>query len=237
MSKLEPKATVMDLNANFDARIAVHAAKIPWQPSPMPGVERRMLDRLGDEIARATTIVRYAPDSHFSPHVHTGGEEFLVLDGVFQDESGDFPAGSYIRNPPGSRHTPGSAPGCTIFVKLWQFDLADRTQVRIDTNKMAFVPDARCPGVEVMPLFHDASEDVRLERWAPGSVIVLDEAGGAEVLVLGGSFTESDEVFTEQSWLRLPKHRRSRVQAGERGACVWIKRGHLAEMPVRPHTP
>ncbi len=196
-----------------------------------------MLDRLGDEIARATTIVRYAPDSHFSPHVHTGGEEFLVLDGVFQDESGDFPAGSYIRNPPGSRHTPGSAPGCTIFVKLWQFDLADRTQVRIDTNKIAFVPDGRCPGVEVMPLFHDASEDVRLERWAPGSVIVLDEAGGAEVLVLGGSFTESDEVFTEQSWLRLPKHRRSRVQAGERGACVWIKRGHLAEMPVRPHTP
>jgi anti-sigma factor ChrR (cupin superfamily) len=93
----------------FNQRVSVHAAKIPWKPSPMQGVERRMLDRLGDEVARATTIVRYAPDSHFSPHVHTGGEEFLVLDGVFQDEHGDFPAGSYIRNPPGSRHTPGSA--------------------------------------------------------------------------------------------------------------------------------
>jgi anti-sigma factor ChrR (cupin superfamily) len=85
------------------------SASIPWKASPMPGVERRMLDRLGDEVARATTIVRYAPDIHFSSHVHTDGEEFFVLDGVFQDEHGDFPAGSYIRNPPESRHTPGSA--------------------------------------------------------------------------------------------------------------------------------
>src|SRR5215470_3041079 len=102
----------MQINSNFEERVAVHAAAIPWKPSPMPGVERRMLDRLGDEVARATTIVRYAPNSHFSPHVHTGGEEFFVLEGVFQDEHGDFPAGSYIRNPPQSRHTPGSAPGC-----------------------------------------------------------------------------------------------------------------------------
>src|SRR5215472_15916149 len=101
-------------------------------------------------IAWATTIVRYAPKSSFSPHVHTGGEEFFVLEGVFRDEHGDFPAGSYIRNPPKSKHTPGSATGCTIFVKLWQFDLADRTYVRIDTNKMAFIPDRERAGVEVM---------------------------------------------------------------------------------------
>jgi ChrR Cupin-like domain len=214
---------VMDLNANFDERVSVHAASIPWKASPMPGVERRMLDRLGDEVARATTIVRYAPDSHFSSHVHTGGEEFFVLDGVFQDEHGDFPAGSYIRNPPESRR---SAPGCTIFVKLWQFDLADRTHVRIDTNTMAFAPDPGRPGVEVMPLFHDANEDVRLERWAPGSTIVLDEAGGAEILVLGGRFTERDEIFEECSWLRLPSHWRALVQPAEQGARVWIKRGH-----------
>jgi hypothetical protein len=225
---------VMDLNANFDERVSVHAARMPWKASPMPGVERRMLDRLGDEVARATTIVRYAPDSHFSAHVHTGGEEFFVLDGVFQDEHGDFPAGSYIRNPPESRHTPGSAPGCTIFVKLWQFDLADRTHVRIDTNTMAFAPDPGRPGVEVMPLFHDANEDVRLERWAPGSTIVLDEAGGAEILVLGGRFTERDEIFEEHSWLRLPSHWRAQVQPAEQGARVWIKRGHLAKTTTRP---
>ena len=135
----------MQLNADFTRRAVVHAGTLDWVVSPMAGVHRRMLDRIGDEVARATSIVRYAQDSHFSPHVHDGGEEFLVLDGVFQDEHGDYPAGSYVRNPPTSRHTPGSAAGCTIFVKLWQFDLADRTQVRIATSGQAFVPVLRPP--------------------------------------------------------------------------------------------
>ena len=113
----------MDLNANFAERVVVHSDQIDWQASPMPGVERRMLDRIGDEVARATTIVRYAPGSQFSEHTHTGGEEFIVLEGVFSDEHGGFPAGSCIRNPPTTAHTPGSRPGCTIFVKLWQFAL------------------------------------------------------------------------------------------------------------------
>jgi len=104
----------MELNADFSKRAVVHAAQIDWVASPMPGVDRRMLDRLGDEVARATSIVRYAPKSSFSTHTHTGGEEFFVLEGVFQDEHGDFPAGTYVRNPPKSAHTPGSKPGCTI---------------------------------------------------------------------------------------------------------------------------
>jgi anti-sigma factor ChrR (cupin superfamily) len=115
----------MEINADFSRRVAVRAARLPWVPSPMAGVERRMLDRIGDEVARATSIVRYAPGSQFSPHTHGGGEEFLVLEGVFQDEHGEFPAGSYVRNPPTSRHTPSSATGCILFVKLWQFDSAD----------------------------------------------------------------------------------------------------------------
>ncbi|MGI9479046.1 MAG: cupin domain-containing protein [Hyphomicrobiaceae bacterium] len=226
----------MELNANFEERVAMHGAAIPWQASPMAGVERRMLDRIGDEVARATTIVRYAPNSHFSPHVHTGGEEFFVLEGVFQDEHGDFPAGSYIRNPPESSHTPGSAPGCTIFVKLWQFDLADRTQVRVDTNTQAFTPDPARAGVEVMSLHRDAREDVVLERWSPGSTIAFDAPGGAELLVLDGTFTESGETFQPQSWLRLPKASHTALHAGKQGARVWIKRGHLAATP-QPPTP
>ena len=103
----------MEINADFSKRVAVHAARLPWIPSPIKGVDRRMLDRIGDEVARAISIVRYAPHSHFSPHTHGGGEEFLVLDGVFQDDHGDFPAGSYIRNPPTSQHTPGSASGAS----------------------------------------------------------------------------------------------------------------------------
>lgn len=226
----------MELNANFSERVAMHGAQIPWKASPMPGVERRMLDRLGEEVARATTIVRYAPNSRFSRHVHTGGEEFFVLEGVFQDEHGDFPAGSYIRNPPQSSHTPGSTPGCTIFVKLWQFDMADRRQVRVDTNKLSYVADSARAGVEVMPLFQDTHEDVCLERWAPDAVIELDASGGIEILALKGSFFENGEEFSVHSWLRLPRNGQSRAAVGESGACVWIKRRHLAEDPKPPRT-
>src|SRR5690242_14494698 len=97
----------MELNADFTRRPAVHAGPRDWVPSPIAGVERRMLDRIGDEVARATSIVRYAPRSQFSAHTHGGGEALLVLDGVFQDEHGDFPAGTYVRNPPTTSHTPG----------------------------------------------------------------------------------------------------------------------------------
>ena len=130
----------MNLNSDFSARAAVHAARLDWTPSPIPGVDRRMLDRIGDEVARATSIVRYAPHSRFAAHTHGGGGEFLALDGVFQDEHGDYLAGTYVRNPPTSSHTPGSEPGCTIFVKLCQFDPDDRMPVRIDTSAVPFAP-------------------------------------------------------------------------------------------------
>jgi hypothetical protein len=217
----------MELNADFTRRAAVHAAQLEWVPSPMAGVDRRMLDRIGDEVARATSIVRYAPKSHFSPHTHGGGEEFLVLDGVFQDEHGDYPAGYYIRNPPTSKHRPGSEPGCTIFVKLWQFDAADRTPVRIHTGKMKFVPERERAGVRTMPLFCDEREDVRLEEWAAGIEINLPVPGGIELLVLDGSFRESAEEFLTQSWLRLPAGNVLTAKSGPHGCKVWMKSGHL----------
>src|SRR5580692_4813252 len=193
----------MELNHDFTRRAVVHAAAIAWTPSPIAGVERRMLDRIGDEVARATSIVRYAPHSRFSAHTHGGGEEFLVLDGVFEDEHGGYPAGSYVRNPPTSRHTPGSGPGCVLFVKLWQFDPADRTEVRIDGGVINFAPALDRPGVMLAPLFQDEREDVRLERWSAGEEIVLALPGGGEFLVLDGGFAEGGGVFERQSWLRL----------------------------------
>ena len=217
----------MILNADFTKRAVVHAATLDWKASPMPGVERRMLDRIGDEVARATSIVRYAPGSQFSPHVHGGGEEFLVLEGVFQDEQGDFPAGSYVRNPPQSHHTPGSKPGCTLFVKLWQFDSADRRHVRLDTNKMVPFDAKGRGGVRLMPLFKDAHEDVRLEQWPPGGAIELDPNGGLEVLVLEGGFREGGENFGPQSWLRLPIGAHFSARVASEGCRVWIKEGHL----------
>ena len=107
----------MQLNADLTLRASVHAAQQPWLASPLPGVERRMLHRLGQVVAQATSIVRYAPGSSFSAHTHTGGEEYLVLDGVFEDEHGRYPAGSWIRSPHLSLHQPFSKEGCTIFVK------------------------------------------------------------------------------------------------------------------------
>ena len=224
----------MELNADFNARVVVHSGQLDWQSSPMPGVDRRMLDRIGGEVARATTIVRYAPGSSFSEHTHTGGEEFIVLEGVFQDEHGDFPAGSYIRNPPTSAHTPGSAPGCVIFVKLWQFDPDDRTQVMIDMNKMEAIPAANRPGVAVMPLFQDTRETVRCENWEAGADVKIDLPQGGEFLVLDGSFDEGGDTLGQGSWLRLPQGATLMAKAGDTGAKVWMKLRHLphAKPPV-----
>jgi len=218
---------MMRINADFTKRASVHAGESDWVRSPMPGVERRMLDRVGDEVARATSIVRYAPGTAFSPHTHLGGEEFFVLEGIFQDERGDYPAGSYVRNPPTSRHTPGSQAGCTIFVKLFQFDPADRSHVNVDTRLVDAVTPAGRQGVRLIPLFNDGREDVRLEEWQSGANVVLDLPGGFEALVLAGGFEEGGETFARHSWLRLPNASRLTAVAGAAGARLWIKTGHL----------
>lgn len=220
----------MKINADFDQRIVLHADEIDWTPSPMQGVSRRPLDRIGGEVARATTIVRFDPGSHFSPHTHGGGEEFIVLEGVFQDEQGDFPVGSYIRNPPQSRHTPSSVPGCVIFVKLWQFDPEDRTHVMIDMNKIGAMADPQRPGVTVTPLFQDPHEEVRLERWAPGAEGHLTVEGGAELLVLEGTANESGDALRRHSWVRIPAGGDIALTAGSEGARIWVKTGHLREI-------
>lgn len=217
----------MKINADFSRRAAVHAARLPWVPSPMAGVERRMLDRIGEEVARATSIVRYAPGSRFSPHTHGGGEEFLVLDGVFQDERGEYPVGSYVRNPPASRHTPSSDTGCVLFVKLWQFDQADRKEVKLNTAAISYKAAANRPGVELLALFRDDCEDVRLERWMPGAAITRNVPGGAELLVIDGGFDEGGESFEPLSWLRLPSGSALEAKAGAAGCRIWIKTGHL----------
>jgi anti-sigma factor ChrR (cupin superfamily) len=220
----------MKLNADFSRRVLVRNAENAWVASPMQGVERKLLDRIGEEVARATSIVRFAPGSEFSPHVHDGGEEFLVLDGVFQDEHGDFPTGAYIRNPPTSRHTPRSEPGTTILVKLHQFDPADRTHVRIAADKLAPVAAAGRPGVAVAPLYADARENVRIETWAPGARIAEPAPGGMEVFVLSGGFAEGGDDLAAWDWLRLPPGAALEAVAGPEGARIWIKSGHLSEM-------
>jgi anti-sigma factor ChrR (cupin superfamily) len=228
-SSTTTKNTV-EVNADFSRRVVVHAARMPWSASPIAGVERRMLDRVGDEVARATSIVRYAPGSRFAAHTHGAGEEFIVLDGVFQDEHGDFPPGWYVRNPPASSHTPGSTAGCVIFVKLRQFDLSGRHHVRLDTGSMRFATAEDRPGVELMPLYSDACENVRLERWAAGAHITLDLPGGGEFLVLEGESLEGEDCLEAHSWLRIPPAGALRASAGGAGCKLWVKTGHLAQL-------
>jgi quercetin dioxygenase-like cupin family protein len=217
----------MDVNADFSQRVLLHGAQLPWVDSPIVGVQRRMLDRIGDEVARATSIVRYAPGSQFSPHTHSGGEEFIVLEGVFSDEHGDFPAGCYVRNPPGSRHTPGSAEGCVIFVKLWQFDAADRSAVIIDMNKIGRVRDPERVGIAVSPLFEDERETVELRHYQPNAKGTDVFPEGAELLVLRGSLDALGESLQPMSWLRIPCGGQLSAAAGAAGAQVWLKQRHL----------
>ena len=220
----------MRINADFNQRVVVHSEQMDWVDSPMPGVSRRPLDRVGDEVARATSMVRYAPGSHFSSHVHTGGEEFIVLEGVFQDEHGDYPVGSYIRNPPKSSHTPGSEPGCVIFVKLWQFNPSDSIHVRLNSSLIQPVPLSGSPGVSVVPLYKDAVEEVSIEIWEANTEITAKLDGGAEFLVLNGWFDESGDRLVKHSWLRLPMGAQLSAKTGGREVRVWIKRGHLVRV-------
>jgi anti-sigma factor ChrR (cupin superfamily) len=217
----------MLLNDDFTTRAVVHAASMDWVQSPTKGVERRMLFRIGDEKARATSIVRYAPGSLFPRHGHPGGEEILVLDGVFQDESGDYPAGSYMRNPPGSGHTPGSAPGCVIFVKLWQFRKDDGDFVVRQADEG---PAASWPGVAASrKLFDNGHEEVRLEDWQADKDVAIANPRGLELLVLDGEFSDGTETFRRLSWLRLPPDAHLNARTGKDGARVWMKAGALLQ--------
>ncbi len=217
----------MRVNADFSKRAVMHADEIDWAETRMTGVKRRMLDRIGAEAGHATTIVSYDPGSNFASHVHAGGEEYIVLDGVFQDEHGDFPTGCYVRNPPNSSHAPSSQDGTVIFVKLWQFDDDDRNHVRIHFNDMTATAHPDREGVKEIQLYRDNREHVRIEDWAAGAEIALDLPNGAEFLVLDGSFTEAGDTLRKHSWLRVPADGTVRAKAGNEGARVWVKTGHL----------
>lgn len=220
----------MNIADDFSQRVVTHSESINWIASPMPGVYRKPLDRVGDEVARATSIVRYAPGSEFSPHIHTGGEEFIVLEGIFQDEHGDFSAGSYIRNPPQSKHKPGSKDGCVIFVKLWQFQENDRTHLRLQTDLMEHIAHPEFNHVLVTPLYKDDFEEVNIWDIAPTADISFSAKGGAELLILEGSIDEQADTLGKHSWLRVPIDSHIKIKSGKNGAKIWIKTGHLTEV-------
>jgi anti-sigma factor ChrR (cupin superfamily) len=221
------------IRADFAVREVVPPpAPHDWLPSPLAGVDRHPLDRIGGEVARATSVVRYAPGSFFERHVHGGGEEFLVLEGTFSDEHGDCPAGFYVRNPPGSSHVPFSRDGCTIFVKLWQFGPGDTGPVRLDTRAEPWRPGTAA-GLAVMPLHSHDGIDTALVRWAPHTRFAAHmHPGGEEIYVLEGVFHDEHGAYPAGTWLRSPRWSRHAPFTGEQGATILVKVGHL-DAPMR----
>jgi anti-sigma factor ChrR (cupin superfamily) len=217
----------MLVNADFSLPAVITPDAYQWVPSPQAGVERVMLDRVGGEVARATSIVRYAPQSDFPRHQHPGGEEIFVLSGTFSDEANDYPAGWYLRNPPGSSHSPSSVDGAVIFVKLWQMQPTESSALRIDTNDAANWSDAH--GDAVCGLYADDLESVRLIRLQPGQPMPTQPATQAEMLVLKGVLQEDHRHFPHGSWLRIPAGHGGGLVAGNDGATVYVKTTHLQE--------
>lgn len=216
----------MQLNADFSQRVVLQTNDLPWEPSPSAGVHRRKLDRMGDEIGRVTSIVRYDAGSAFSEHTHTGGEEFFVLEGTFSDETGDYPAGTYVRNPIGTSHAPHSNEGCVIFVKLHQFDPEDNQQFSVDITQAKFGP-GMVEGLSVLPLHAFGSESAALVRWAPGTEFTPHtHYGGEEILVLDGVFSDEFDDYPKGSWIRSPHGSQHRPFSRE-GCLIYVKTGHL----------
>lgn len=216
----------MQLRADFTVAETVDLADVAWIASPMPGVERKMLDRIGGEVARATSVVRYAPRSRFSAHTHDGGEEFLVLDGTFGDEHGRYPRLTYVRNPPGTSHSPIVEEGCVILVKLRQFATDDLTPVCLDTTP----PDAwraTAPGLQIFPLHSHQNEVVRLERLAAGTLIDREVGpGGMEAFLVDGSVEWAGRPHRAWTWFREPAGSRLSLRALD-ASLLYIKEGHL----------
>ena len=224
----------MLINADFTCRASLAPEHYQWVSSPQNGVERVMLDRVGAEKARATSIVRYAPDSYFPHHLHPGGEEILVLSGTFSADDIDYPAGWYLRNPPNSGHQPYSEEGAVIFVKLWQMPAAEARYVAIDTNDAANWQ--KQGNRDVCHLFSDASEQVSLKRLSANEALFTGTVrGGAEILVLDGELIDDDiidnaQTYTRGSWIRLPVGVLPKIKAGAQGVTVYLKTGHLSHI-------
>jgi anti-sigma factor ChrR (cupin superfamily) len=217
----------MNINSDYTQRVVLNHQDLSWVASPELGVERKMLERLGDEVAKATSIVRYQPGTKFKAHTHDLGEEILVLEGVFSDELGDYPAGTYIMNPPGSSHAPFSESGCTLFVKLRQLG-PDQVQREIIDTKSTEWLQGMVPGLHVMPLMRQGTGST-LVHWAPQTYFNPHKHyGGEEIFVVDGVFEDEHGRYPAGSWIRSP-HMSLHQPFSKEGCTIFVKTGHLID--------
>ena len=213
------------LNMEFDQRVVINTQQQPWLASPHKGIWRKPLAREEAERGHATSVVRYDGGASFATHGHPLGEEIFVLEGTFSDESGDFPAGSYLRNPKGYVHSPYSNDGCLLLVKLHQFQNEDDQQINIDTNNADWF--AGQGHLEVMPLHNFGGESTALVHWPAGEHFQPHvHHGGEEIYVIRGEFIDEHGRYPEGSWIRSPHMSRHHPYV-EEDTLILVKVGHL----------
>lgn len=213
------------LNMNFSQRVVIDTQQQEWLESPSKGVWRKPLAREEAERGHATSIVRFDPGAGFASHGHPGGEEILVLEGTFSDESGDHPAGSYIRNPEGSSHAPYSRDGCVLLVKLSQFHSDDKEQLTIDTNSTEWFEGHG--NLKVMPLHNFNGASTALVHWPAGEHFLPHvHAGGEEIFVISGEFIDEHGRYPAGSWIRSP-HMSKHDPHVEVDTTILVKVGYL----------
>ena len=214
------------LNADLSERCVVNSNTLPWVPSPSPLVHRKLLERNGGEVARATSIVRYDAGAKFQSHLHELGEEILVLDGTLSDESGHYGPGTYLKNPPGSSHAPFSEGGCTLFVKLRHLEPDDTERVVVRTQEASWFR-GMVDGLTVMPLSEFGTTHTAMVRWAPGTYFNPHRHfGGEEIFVVDGVFSDEHGSYPKGSWIRSP-HLSQHKPFSVEGCLILVKTGHL----------
>lgn len=217
------------LNQDYNQKVVLKTADMRWEPSPAEGVFRKKLEREEAERGRATSIVRYEAGSQFPTHHHPFGEEIFVLDGIFSDEHGDYPAGTYLRNPAGTSHAPFSKEGCTLFVKLCYFDSQDTQQLVIKTDDNEWLPGL-IEGLEVMPLHSFEGQHTALVKWRRHTKFRSHQHwGGEEILVIEGEFNDEQGNYPVLSWIRNPHLSQHNPFVENHETVILVKTGHLPE--------
>jgi len=217
------------INGDLKSFCVVDTEHMDWTPSPSGTVWRKRVHLVGPaESGQVTSVVRYDRNSSFPEHDHPAGEEILVLDGIFSDQQGDWPAGTFLLNPEGFRHAPFSQDGCVLFVKLRQYPGLDRRHIAIDTNSVPW-QKSRVKNLSRKTLYEQKgySDSVELQRWEAGAdsgTIAYPE--GAELFVIEGAFSDENGSFGKGHWLRFPPGASHRLHS-DAGCTMYVKKAGL----------
>ena len=215
----------MRLNMDFSKAVCILPDEQLWVKSPADGVSRIQLEYEAAESGHTTSFVKFEPGSFFPAHQHPLGEELYVIDGIFSDENGDYPAGTYLRNPPGSRHKPFTRKGCTLFVKLDQFQADDSKHVVIRPDELKW--QAGTGNLKVASLHTHIHESTALVWWPENEIFQLhSHFGGEEIVVLKGQFIDEHGEYPVGSWIRSP-HMSKHFPYVKEETLILVKVGHL----------